>query len=836
MSGKRLHKSGNKGPRILVLGLAFVVVAVVAVLLWQSRSLAPHSPRSTLDAPLSSPLASRPSPLSEYAGSQSCQPCHAEAYKLWEHSNHALAERFPNPETDRKAFANARTPKQTSVKAEGTNYLLTCPGLSSSNETHLIVRVIGNDPLRQFLVSFPGGRFQTFEASYDPHADEWFDVFGDENRQPGEWGHWTGRGMNWNSMCAACHNTGLRKNYEEATDTYHTTMAEMSVGCEACHGPLKEHVEQENKVRNPKSEIRNPKFEARRPQDTDHVATNYELRTTDYGPRTTNLAFTRDQVLDTCASCHARRTELTGNFQPGDSFYDHYSLTTVDESDRFYPDGQVRDEDYELSAFLGSRMHASGVRCLDCHEPHSMKPRLPGNWLCMRCHNGSFTNAPLIDPVAHSHHRVFGYSPDGKLTNTDLTTYEERGTRGEGRGTAGTDALTLSRSHAPPALSGGDCVNCHMPQTAYMQRHWRHDHGFTVPDPLMTKQFGIPNACTRCHSDKSADWALESVTKWYGDKMDRPSRARTQWIARARNGEEAAREPLLKMLEAETNAYWRAVAVGLLAQWVGETNVQSGLLKALGDVHPLVREKAVRSLEPLKSEDNRISTLLRKRVDDSVRNVRLAAAWTLRHTLLAGPELEAFLDFNSDQPTGQMQEGALEMERGDFQQAVAHYQKAVLWDSNSAPIRHDLAVALDMAGRANEAIPHLEAACRLQPKEAEYEFKLALAWNEVGAPEKTITLLEKAVALDPRHARAWYNLGLARNARGQSQEALDALVRAESISSGDPQIPYARATILLALRRIQEAETAARRALELDPGYADARALIEKALEMSGVK
>ena len=52
---------------------------------------------------------------------------------------------------------------------------------------------------------------------------------------------------------------------------------------------------------------------------------------------------TRDQMLDTCGTCHARRAELTGDFVPGDNFFDHYALTIPDESDLFYPDGQVRD-------------------------------------------------------------------------------------------------------------------------------------------------------------------------------------------------------------------------------------------------------------------------------------------------------------------------------------------------------------------------------------------------------------------------------------------------------------------------------------------------------------
>ncbi len=49
------------------------------------------------------------------------------------------------------------------------------------------------------------GAFSAHRAGLGPREKEWFDVYGNEDRQPGEWGHWAGRGMNWNSMCATCH-------------------------------------------------------------------------------------------------------------------------------------------------------------------------------------------------------------------------------------------------------------------------------------------------------------------------------------------------------------------------------------------------------------------------------------------------------------------------------------------------------------------------------------------------------------------------------------------------------------------------------------------------------
>jgi len=701
------------------------------------------------------------SPPNGYVGPGSCRECHADAYALWTKSHHGLAERPLRPELDQAAFVPPRAflhgSQTTKVEATNGSYFITSLGLSGRPETHRVERVLGSDPLRQFLTAAPGGRWQTLEAAYDPNRKEWFDVFGSEDRQPGEWGHWTGRGMNWNSMCAACHNTRLQKNYDAATDSYHTTMKEGSVSCEACHGPLQAHVDWQRQPRN------RGRLDPTMPQRTPA------------------------QIMDMCAACHARRADLTGDFKPGDAFFDHYDLTIVDHSELFYPDGQIHDEDYEFTAFLGSKMHQAGVTCLDCHPRSLHMPRPQGNGVCLRCHATGERHAPLIQPEAHSHHAAGG--------------------------------------------AGDECIGCHMPVTVYMQRHPRHDHGFTIPDPLLTKKTGIPNACNRCHKDKDADWSLAAVEQWYGAKMERPARLRAEWLALARQGDVSARGPLLAILNDETNAYWQAVAAGLLDQWAGDPAVRDGLAKALTHPHPLVRATAVRSLEPLAEETG--STLageFRKLLADPSRNVRLAAAWALRAELDTnsppGRELLHFLDFNADQPSGQMQQGAFYFARGDLAAALEHFQRAAAWDTNSAPLHREFAVALSAANRPAEAIEQLTAACRLAPREASYDYELGLAYNEAGDLPHAIEWLEAAVKLDAGNDRAWYNLGLARNAAGQIGPALEALNRAQSVAPNDARIPYASATILARAGRVAEAKAAAQRALTLQPDLVEAAQLL----------
>ena len=716
--------------------------------------------------------------FSQYAGSQSCRECHAAAFDSWATSNHALAERPVDEKLDRQAFDPPKALAQGGERFEfrrpttqpGAVELVVSDAADGTTRTIRPVRVIGNDPLRQFLFETDSGRLQSTAAAYDPHQDEWFDVYGPADiRQRGDWGHWTGRGMNWNTMCASCHNTRVRKNYDPASDTYQTRMAEVSLGCESCHGPMKDHVQWQ------KTE------QARLPAGAPK----------NYGTDPTIRRIDREQMFDTCASCHARRGDLTGDFVPGQSFYDHYQLVTVDESDLYYPDGQVRDEDYEMAAFLGSRMHAAGVRCADCHHPHTAKPILEGDFLCMRCHQGGETNyptAPVIKPAEHVFHK--------------------------------------------PDTEGARCVDCHMPRTTYMQRHVRHDHGFTVPDPLLTKELGIPNACNRCHTDKDADWSIAWVDKWYGPKMERPSRQRTRVIAAARRDDPSARQPLLDLLaDAKQAPYWKAVAAGLLDAWSHEPPVASALLAQLRQDSPLVRSSAARSLEPVLGARPDAREAMQGLLADPSRVVRVTAAWALREELAldspADRELRHMLDFNADQPLGQLQLAHWSLARQDLPGAVSRLQTAVKWDPSSAGLRRELAVVLSMAGRPRDALAHLEEACRLDPRQADFRYMLGLAHHELNDLPRAIAALEEAVRLDPRHVRAQYNLGLAYHASGRSSEALDALSRAESADTvRDPGIPYARATILAQLSRHQEAADAARRALDLREDFQPARQLL----------
>jgi tetratricopeptide (TPR) repeat protein len=375
------------------------------------------------------------------------------------------------------------------------------------------------------------------------------------------------------------------------------------------------------------------------------------------------------------------------------------------------------------------------------------------------------------------------------------------------------------------ASTGNQCINCHMPQTVYMQRHPRHDHGFTIPDPLLTKQFNVPNACNKCHTDKTTDWALEATQKWWGPKMDRKTRTRATLIAKARQGDAEAREGLVALLGSDEIPHWKASATLLLDRWINEPAVQTAVSAQLQHAHPIVRQSAIRTLEPL-LQNGSIRSTIEPLLDDPVRGVRVSAAWALRESLnldsAAGTDLQHMLNWNADQPSGQMQLAQFDFARRNTISAIQHMETAIRWDPNSPPFHHDLAMIYSTTGQTKLAIAKLRDAIKLAPNHAEYHYELGLALSETGEMPSVIASLQEAVRLNPTFARAWYNLGLAKNGQGDIPGAIEALQRGELADPRDSGIPYARATILAQQGRKQEAINALNAALRIAPGHGEA--------------
>ncbi|MFH0943798.1 MAG: ammonia-forming cytochrome c nitrite reductase subunit c552 [Planctomycetota bacterium] len=680
---------------------------------------------------------------SGYAGSESCRSCHEEAFVLWAESHHGLAERPLDPARDRGAFPGP--------------FRIETMGLDGENRPFEVVRVIGEFPLRQYLIEGKDGRQQVADLSFDPHLTEWFNAFGDENRRPHEWGFWANRGMTWNSMCADCHNTDLRKHYDFRTDSYATTFQEMGVGCEACHGEAADHVDWQQR---------------------------YEGESGD--PTLSNMSPPGPPAawVETCGGCHSLRSELKEQSDRHAPLLDSFLPEFPNLGDIFYADGQVRGENYEYAPFLMSRMHFKNVVCFNCHEPHAAKLRLPDNELCLTCHRDVLPEGLVaLDPAEHSHH--------------DIT------------------------------QPGGQCVNCHMPLTTYMQRHPRRDHGLTIPDPLLTLETGTPNACNRCHTDQTVEWAQDAVVEWYGEKMQRRTRERALRVARARKNPQGSVEELVAALPTEEQPAWRGITATLLGGAPASRPAREALGRLLEDDSPLVRTLAAKAL-PYPAPETRAA--LRRLLDDPLRAVRITAAWTLRSEIdlssRAGSELMDYLQLNSDQPSGALMLGSLWLERGDPRAAVRYFEKASLWEPYAAAPHQNLALALSRLGLPRDALLHCKKACELEPKDPEFWFSLGLAHAELGETEQASEALEEATRVDPNFDRAFYNLGLAKSQAGDPSAALSALERATALRPDSADYWFALAAVARDAGQTDRAIAACEQALRVDPRHAGAGGLL----------
>jgi tetratricopeptide (TPR) repeat protein len=365
-----------------------------------------------------------------------------------------------------------------------------------------------------------------------------------------------------------------------------------------------------------------------------------------------------------------------------------------------------------------------------------------------------------------------------------------------------------------------------------MARDARRDHGFSMPDPQLTIELGIPNACDRCHAAEGAEWAVQRVGEWYSKESMEARRADPRAVAAARQGNPEAIPRLIEMAAPGGSFLRRASATRLLGIWAHDPQIQGVLAQQTEDEEAWVRMAAASALgfqaqRLVPGAVSALSALLA----DPVRAVRVEAQRSLRHrhdfTEPAMSDLRSAMVLQLAQPGGQAEFGSWLLARGDAQRALPHLERAALWDPWSPEFQRILAVDLASLGRSDEALERAERAVALAPEDAFLRFELALAYNETGRREDVIRELRGVVERAPAFSRAWYNLGLALRDSGDFDAALDALSHAEA-TEPSAAAPYARALILRELGRRDDAIEAAEMALERDPRNRSAAELLQE--------
>jgi len=722
----------------------------------------------------------------QYVGTAACTGCHADQAARWQDSHHARAMQPATPATVLGDFTGGAAGAPTRFFREGDAYMVHTEGPDGTPRDYKIDYTFGVDPLQQYLIAFPGGRYQALGTAWDSRAREqggqrWFSLYPDPAPHAGDPLHWTGRDQTWNYQCANCHSTDLRKNFDLATNSYATTWSDVNVACEACHGPGSNHI----------AWVQGPPAE-----DAGHKGLTAWLRPNAgewvMNPQT-GIAQRSEKLvsgeLDVCAGCHARRKVIAGNPVPGGKFLDSY-LAALLEPGLYHADGQIDGEVFEYGSFVQSRMFRAGVTCTDCHEPHTATLRAEGNGLCAQCHMPA-----KFDTADHTHHA--------------------------------------------PGSTGAQCANCHMPTKTYMIVDVRRDHSIRVPRPDLSVALGTPNACTTCHTDRTAEWAAEAVARWFpGGRQTQPHYATALHAGRT---DAANAEVLLDALVLDTNqpAIARASALPMLAH--GTAASSAAVRAAIADPDALLRMAAPRAFSAALSASTAQTefSLLR----DPVRAVRIEAARALsgadprtltpaQQSALAAAyaELVTAEMTDAERPETHLNLGLLDLRRQQPGEAEAEYTTALRLDPSFVPAMVNLADLDRARGQDRQGEALLTRALALEPQNADVRYAMGLLLVRRHDYAQALPMLHEANTLAPDNARYAYVYAVALNQSGDAGGAIALLERTHQAHPGDWDVLSALTALT---RQSGDGASALRHAREmaaLRPADPQVRALV-KSLE-----
>jgi len=654
----------------------------------------------------------------------------------------------------------------------------------AGEKKYRIDHLMGGKNVYYFLTSRDRGRLQTLPVAYDVHKKEWFDMaasgvrhFPGQTDGPINWKDWP---YTFNTACYGCHVSQVSTNYDLKTDSYHTVWKESGINCETCHGPADEHIRVCEAA--PKGTV--PK----------------ELKIVRGG-----RDFSKEQNNVTCSGCHAKSSLLTKTFNPGERFFDHFDLVTLESPD-YYPDGRDLGENYTYTSWIMSSCVKSGkLDCLHCHTSsgrYKFKVDDKANQACMPCHQDKVSS-----PTEHTRHKAD--SP------------------------------------------GNKCISCHMPTTEFARMR-RSDHSMRPPAPAATLAFKSPNACNLCHNDKTAEWADDWVRKWRSRDYQAPILQRAGLVDAARKRDWSRLPDMLAYLESESSDKVYATSLLRLLRTCDDEKKWPQILRALNDPSPLVRSAAAESLAANLSKEA-AQALLRSTADD-YRLVRIRAATSLAGfpgillkdrdlstvrrateelltSLLARPDqwsshynlgnyylkrgklalaLTAFdtaskldpngihplvnmsivharmgnlgpaevalnrvLSLDAKNPAAHFNMGLLKAEQGDLPVAEKHLRAALASDPHMGEAAYNLSVILAI-DRLDEAIIWCSKAVQLRPREAKYIYTLAFYHQRKGESIEAVKLLRELVNRKKDSVDAWVLLGEIYEKRGQMKEAEDA--------------------------------------------------------------
>ncbi|GAA3613307.1 multiheme c-type cytochrome [Flavivirga amylovorans] len=690
----------------------------------------------------------------KFVGKESCIECHKSEYNSWNGSHHQQAMKIADSTTILGDFNNRifehKGVKNTFFK-KGHDFYVNTTDKNGNYQDYKIVYTFGVTPLQQYIVKFPDGAYQCLVTAWDTEKKKWFHLQPNLELAHDEWINWTGGAMRWNTACADCHSTNLDKNFDSNTHTFNTSYSEINVSCEACHGPASNHV------------------------------AFYKNGNEGVLPQKLYMgkSLASKSLVEKCARCHSRRSQITKKFDYNGHFLDHYSPSLL-ISPTYELDGQIKDEDYVYGSFMQSKMYQNNVTCVDCHDAHSLKLKQSGNKLCLSCHE------PKYNSKSHHYH--------------------------------------------PLDTEGAQCINCHMSGKTYMGNDYRRDHSFRIPRPDQSLKYGTPNACNECHKDKTAEWASKFIDSKYGTK--RPDHF-SNYLLEGYNGNHEALYTLLSQ-----NKYPEIARATALYEYTNNSlsNKEiNDVRRFLKDSSILVRHEAVRTFE--KIHDQNYHADIEPLLKDSIRLVRIAAVKYFNSIGAnmngdndfdnAEKEYLESLDMNADFASGQHQIAVYNEMKGYTDLAIKAYKKSLEIDNRYNLSRMNLALLLYKQNHIEEAKNLYLKVIELEPDYSNSYYMLGLLFNEIGDTKNALKYLAEACDKKPANIRAFYNYALKLQAENLNQKSIEIINKALVIFPKNENLLYVKLIGEINLKQNIKAYNTCSELIKLAPNNANYKQIFE---------
>ncbi len=540
-----------------------LLAALAAIVLIPAFLLTPR----VFEDDLGTPFAQREA---DWTSSNTCASCHPDQHASWYRTFHRTMTQEATPASVRGAF-DGREMSYQGVSARAITkdgrYFLEYAG--PPLQRFEILRTVGSRRYQQYLAKIPDGGENYYRLPLLWHIEDerWMHLNGAFLGPDGQ--DYNTHLTTWNQNCIFCHNTGpepgltnwLEMNERQARgervdssreSRYRSTVAELGIACESCHGPGEEHA---RRNRNP---FRRYLL---------HLGGRDD-------PTIVNPAkLPQQESADLCGQCHGQRTfggqetlrttlEEGPSFRAGERLAEHVEtvwretrLPVRGQEDlferRFWADGTARLTAYEYQGLLQSPCFQAGeLTCISCHSMHDGDPR------------GQLTEAMRGPEACLSCHADIG---------ADIPSH------------------TLHEADS----SGASCTACHMPKMVYGIMEIHRSHRIENPDPARNAATARPDACTSCHLDRSLDWAAKEVAEGWGRGDGR--------LAGRRDGAPLeAVDSVASLLAGDP--VQRAVAARLAGRVdsplapTERAFLIPHLITAMGDPYPAVRRFAHRSL------------------------------------------------------------------------------------------------------------------------------------------------------------------------------------------------------------------------------------------------